>query len=342
MNIYGLTFAQLEQYLEKIGEKSSKAPLIYKSLYQQAIVNLLDIPVIRASLKERLAADFELELPRIIEQQGTSDTVKFLFALADGSLVEAVLMRQKYGNSVCISSQVGCNMGCAFCQSGRFKKTRDLTAGEMTAQLMAIQQALSLKISNVVLMGIGEPFDNYEQVMAFIDIINHPKGLGIGLRHISVSTCGIVPRIYDYLQRPTASLLAVSLHAPNDQLRSQLMPINRAYPLDSLMMAIRAYISATGKKVMLEYCLLCGINDRPEHALQLAELIGESNMHVNLIPYNETQNLGFAKSTVEDIQAFYDILKQQRITVTMRREFGSSVQAACGQLRANYQDHSSD
>lgn len=336
MNIYGQTFAKLEEYLLQIGEKPSKAGFIYQGLYRQQVSSLMDLPIIKCSLRQRLATDFNLPLPRLVQQTEGDDTAKFLFALADGNVIEAVLMRQKYGNSLCISTQVGCNMGCAFCQSGRLKKVRNLKAGEMVAQLLSIEQALGLAISNVVLMGIGEPFDNYDAVIDFIDIINHQKGLNIGMRHITLSTCGIVPRIYDYMHRPTPGPLAISLHAPNDALRNQLMPVNRRYPLAQLMAAVKAYTTATNKKVMLEYVMLAGINDQTEHAQQLAQLIDGSDCHVNLIPYNDTQNLGFTASPFVQIKAFYDILRAQHIFVNLRREFGASVQAACGQLRAEY------
>ena len=226
-------------------------------------------------------------------------------------------------------------MACSFCQSGRFKKVRNLTAAEMTGQVIAIERALSIKVTNIILMGIGEPFDNYDYVMDFLSIAQHPLMLNIGKRHISVSTCGIVPKIIDYAHHENSALLAVSLHAPNDQLRSQLMPVNRLYPLAQLMDAIDEYIFTTNKKVMLEYVMLADVNDNIEHAHQLANLIGHSNCHINLIPYNETENMVFKKSSMEKIMAFYDVLKQRGIKVTMRREFGGELKAACGQLRAD-------
>lgn len=337
MNIYGQTFAQLEQYLLQIGEKTSKAPFIFKSLYKEQITSLLDIPTIRQPLKEQLAADFTIERPRLLQQIAGDDTIKFLFALQDNSLIEAVLMRQTYGNSLCISSQVGCNMACAFCQSGRFKKVRNLQSNELVAQILAVQAVMQLTISNIVLMGIGEPFDNYDNIMQFLEIISHPHGLALGKRHITVSTCGLVPEIYAYTQSPHHGLLAISLHAPDDETRSRLMPINRRYPVAQLMEAGRDYIQKTKKKLMLEYVMLQGMNDTPQQAQQLADLIGQDAFHVNLIPYNETQNLGFTQSSYERMRTFYDILKKNHIVVTTRREFGSSVNAACGQLRANYE-----
>lgn len=337
MNIYDLTYDQLLHALQMRGEKASKAPFIYRGLYQAQITSLLDIPAIRLSLREQLAADFTLAQPQLLAQTEGQDTSKFLFSLTDGSLIEAVLMRQAYGHSLCISSQVGCNMACAFCQSGRFKKVRNLTAGEMVAQILAVQRLSGLKISNIVLMGIGEPFDNYDNVIRLLDIITHPHGLAIGRRHITVSTCGIVPRITQYAEEANHGLLAISLHAPDDATRSQLMPINRRYPLEELLAAARAYIHLTNRKVMLEYVMLQDVNDSPAQARQLAAHIGQDAFHVNLIPYNDTQSLGFQQSSPARIRAFYETLRQQGVFATMRREFGASVNAACGQLRADYQ-----
>ena len=339
-NIYGLTYAQLEASLLQMGEKKTKAPFIFHSLYRTQVDSLLDVETINDQLKQTLADTFSLTLPRLVTKTASRDTVKFLFALPSEStehLIEAVLMRQKYGNSLCISSQVGCNMACAFCQSGRFKKVHNLTPAELVSQVIAVQQLAQCTISNIVLMGIGEPFDNYDNVMRFLEIVTHPHGLAIGKNHITVSTCGVVHKIDAYTANPHHGLLAISLHAPDDASRSQLMPINRRYPVGELMHAARNYIHATGKKVMLEYVMLQDINDTPEQAQMLADLIGDDNFHVNLIPYNETQNLGFTQSSRERIMAFYDVLKKNHITVTMRREFGASVNAACGQLRADYE-----
>lgn len=337
MNIYSLTYAQLETQLVQMGEKKAKAAFIFQSLYRRQIEDLMDVSVINNTIKEKLAAKFTLTLPRLVEKTETHDTVKFLFELQGAHLIEAVLMRQNYGNSLCISSQAGCNMACAFCQSGRFKKVHNLTADELVSQIIAVQKLTGCQISNIVLMGIGEPFDNYENIMQFLEIIMHPHGLAIGKNHITVSTCGIVPKIKDYAAHPYHGLLAISLHAPDDTTRSALMPINRRYPVAELMEAARIYILTTGKKVMLEYVMLQKINDTPEQAEQLAKLIGKDKFHVNLIPYNETENLGFTQSEQERILAFYDVLKKNNITVTMRRAFGTSVNAACGQLRADYE-----
>ena len=337
MNIYGLTYNQLETHLLQIGEKPSKAPFIFKSLYRENISSLLDVHAIRMSLKQQLNETFSMELPRLVRQNENADTAKFLFALQDDSLIEAVLMRQAYGNSLCISSQVGCNMGCAFCQSGRFKKVRNLLPEELVGQVVFLQQHLQLSISNIVLMGIGEPFDNFDNVMQFLAIVQHPHGLALGQRHITVSTCGLIPRITEYSDHPAHGLLAISLHAPDDETRSRLMPVNKSYPVAQLFETARSCIRKTGKKVMLEYVMLHDVNDSPQQAQLLADLIGCDNFHVNLIPYNETQNLEFRQSSRDRILAFYDVLKQNHITVTMRREFGSGLNAACGQLRADYE-----
>lgn len=337
MNIYGLTFSQLEDYLIASGEKITKAPFIFKGLYQQQINSFQELPNVRQSLKEQLQTDFSLSLPRLLQQSSGENTEKFLFALQDDSLIEAVLMRQKYGNSLCISSQVGCNMACNFCQSGRFKKVRNLQPQELVSQIIFVQKFLQVTVSNIVLMGIGEPFDNYQNVIQFLEIIQHPYGLALGPNHITVSTCGLTPQIEAYATHPYHGLLAISLHAPDEQTRSRLMPINHRYPITQLMDAARFYIQQTGKKVMLEYTMLQDINDTPQQAQMLSDLIGSDAFHVNLIPYNQTQNLGFTKSSQQQILIFYDILKKNHITVTMRREFGSSVNAACGQLRADYE-----
>jgi len=342
-NIYGLTYTQLEDFLTAAGEKKTKAPFIFQSLYRTQISSFMDVADINQRLKTQLAETFSMTLPRLIKQTAAADTVKFLFALPNTDsdkqdhLIEAVLMKQNYGNSLCISTQVGCNMACAFCQSGRFKKVHNLTAAELVSQVIAVQKLTDCTIQNVVLMGIGEPFDNYDNIMQFLEIIMHPHGLAIGKNHITVSTCGIAPKINDYAMHPQHGLLAISLHAPDDTTRSRLMPINRRYPVTELMNTAREYIRITGKKVMLEYIMLNEVNDTPEQAQLLADLIGKDKFHVNLIPYNATENFGFQPSSRARILAFYDVLKKNNITVTMRREFGASVNAACGQLRADYE-----
>ena len=258
-----------------------------------------------------------------------------LFKLNDNEHIEAVLMNHDYGNSLCISSQVGCNMGCKFCESGRRKKVRNLTTGEMVEQILKVEDESNLRISHVVIMGIGEPFDNYDNICNFIKIINHSKGLNIGARHITVSTCGLVPKILDFANFPYQVNLAISLHAPNDELRKEIMPIAKAYPLKDLMNAIKIYLEKTNRRVTFEYILLDGINDSEKEAKELASLLQGINCYVNLIPYNETTNINFRRTRKWKILKFYDILKTHKINVTIRKEFGGNVSAACGQLRAN-------
>ena len=339
MNIYGFTFSMMKKFLYDKGISASKVPFITKSLYRYPVLSFDDMKGASKEIKSILNTNFEISLLETVEIFESEDSIKVLFKLPDSNVIEAVLMRQKYGNTLCVSTQVGCNMGCSFCQSGRQKKTRNLETWEMTAQVISIQQKLSIKISNIVLMGMGEPFDNYDNVMNFISILNNPYMLGIGKNHISVSTCGIVPKIYDYISHPDCCLLAVSLHAPDDDLRSKIMPINRVYPVNELMKAIDAYTAAVNKKVFLEYVMIKEVNDTAKCALNLVHLIKDRRCHVNLIPYNETQNPDFSKSSHDQIMKFYDILKKNNISVTMRKVFGASSNSACGQLRANYKSN---
>ena len=243
-------------------------------------------------------------------------------------------MYHDYGNSICVSSQVGCNMGCKFCESGRLKKVRNLETYEMVLQILMVEKDIKERISSVVIMGIGEPFDNYENVMNFIKIINEPKGIAIGARHITVSTSGIIPKIYEFMKLPLQVNLAISLHASNNELRSSIMSVNKAYNLNDLLQAIRDYIKFTNRRVTIEYVMLDSVNDSLENAKELAELLKGMNVYVNLIPYNETNHIEFKRSSKNQIMRFYDLLKQNGINVTIRKEFGGKISAACGQLRS--------
>lgn len=334
MNIYQMTLEDLEKYFESIGEKKFKALQVYAWLYQKKKANVDEFTNLKKELREKLKEDFSFKRPEIIKREIDKDVQKFLFLLEDGEKIEAVLMEHNYGLSVCVSSQVGCNMGCAFCESGRLKKVRNLKAHEMVLQVLTIEELLAREIHSVVIMGIGEPLDNYDNVMQFIKIINHPKGLAIGARHITLSTCGIIPKIKELSHLGIQINLAISLHAPNDELRSKLMPINKAYPLKELMSTLKEYIALTHRRVTMEYILLQGVNDGESHAHELATLLRGMNAYVNLIPYNETNHLEFKKSSKERIDRFFNILKQEKINVTIRREFGSKISAACGQLRS--------
>lgn len=334
MNLYGLTKEELEQYFVSIGEKKFKATQVFEWLYQKRVTTIEEFSNIKKEAREQLQKDFSLELPKVIKREIDTDVEKYLFELSDNERIEAVLMRHNYGLSVCVSSQVGCNMGCKFCESGRLKKVRNLEAHEMVGQILVIESLIKERISSVVIMGIGEPLDNYENVIRFIKIINDAKGIQIGARHITLSTCGLIPKIKELSELDIQINLAISLHAPNDNLRSEIMPINKAYPLQDLMEAIKEYIKKTNRRVTMEYILLKGVNDQKKHAKELANLLRGMNVYVNLIPYNETNHIEFQKSDKETIDAFYRELQKEKIQVTVRREFGSSISAACGQLRS--------
>lgn len=334
MSIYGLTREELEQYFLTINEKKFKALQIFEWLYQKKERNISNFSNIKKEIRERLQKDFSFDLPTIVKREIDEDVEKFLFKLSDGEHIEAVLMRHNYGLSVCVSSEVGCNMGCRFCESGRLKKVRDLKTSEMVGQIIQIEKEINERIKSVVIMGIGEPLDNYQNVMNFIKIINDPKGLAIGARHITLSTCGLIPKIKELSTFPLQINLAISLHAPNDELRSFLMPINKAYPLKDVIAAVKEYIEKTNRRVTMEYILLKDVNDSIACAHELATLLKGMNVYVNLIPYNETNHLEFKKSSKKAIDAFYQTLQKEKINVTVRREFGSKISAACGQLRS--------
>ncbi len=334
MNLYGMTRPLLEDYFVSIGEKKFKATQVFEWIYQKKIKNFEEMSNIKKEVREKLEHDYTLELPKIIKKESDVDVDKYLFELGDQERVEAVLMHHDYGRSVCVSSEVGCNMGCKFCESGRLKKVRNLEVAEMVGQILAIEEESGTPVYSIVIMGIGEPFDNYENVTRFIEIINDGKGLQIGARHITVSTCGIVPKIKEIADFPIQINLAISLHAPNDTLRSKLMPINRMYPINEVIEAVKEYIEKTNRRVTMEYILLRDVNDTVECAEELARLLKGMNAYVNLIPYNETEAIEFKKSKKSQIDLFYDTLQKNHIGVTVRREFGSKISAACGQLRS--------
>ena len=333
-NIYGYTREKLEAYFLSIGEKKFKALQVFEWLYKHRITSFDEMKNISKITKEDLKENFKLETLAVLQKQEDIDVCKFLFELSDGNKIEAVLMKHDYGNSLCVSSQVGCNMGCSFCESGRLKKVRNLEVSEMVLQILEVEKILGIRISHLVLMGIGEPFDNYKNVMDFISIINEPKGIDLGARHITVSTCGIVPKILEFMNNGKQVNLAISLHAPNNEIRDKLMKINHAYKIEEVIEAVKKYIEKTKRRVTFEYILLQGVNDSEACAKELARLLKGINCYVNLIPYNETSHLEYKKSSKEVIDKFYNMLKKEGINVTVRREFGSKISAACGQLRA--------
>ena len=338
MNIYSQSLEDLENYFISIGQKKFKAIQVYDWLYKKNVTSFDEMTNIKKEIIQKLKEDFVFEVPEIVTVQKGKDVCKYLFKFKDNQSVEAVLMFHDYGNSLCLSTQVGCNMDCTFCESGRRKKVRNLTAGEMVSQILLVQNDLKLRISHVVLMGIGEPFDNYDNVMKFINIINSDRGLALGARHITVSTCGIVPKIKVFASQKLQVNLAISLHAPDDNIRNKIMKISKAYPLNELMDTIKDYIKKTNRRVTFEYILLKGVNDSEECAYKLAKLLKGLNCYVNLIPYNETSHIEFKRSSEKTILRFYDILKKEKIGVTIRREFGGEISSACGQLRSNYEE----
>ena len=339
MNIYNYKLSELEDYFLSIKEKKYKARQIYDWLYIKNVTNFYAMTNIKKELQDTLSKHFNFDFIKIIKKQESKETNKYLFELVDGNLIEAVLMRHDYGNSICVSSQVGCNMGCRFCESGRLKKIRNLETYEMVEQIILIQNDINERIDSVVIMGIGEPFDNYDNVMNFIRIINDPFGINIGARHITVSTSGIIPKIKDFMKENLQVNLAISLHAPNDTIRNTIMPVNKAYSIDELIACLKEYIEKTNRRITIEYVMLNSVNDSNSCAEELSKLLKGMNIYVNLIPYNETSNIEFKKSDKETILKFYDILKKNGINVTIRREFGGNIDAACGQLRAKVGDN---
>ncbi|MDR9795430.1 23S rRNA (adenine(2503)-C(2))-methyltransferase RlmN [Aeribacillus pallidus] len=337
-SIYSLKYTDLKEWLEQQGEKGFRAAQIFDWLYKKRAASFDEMTNLPKSLKEALAEHFDLTtLKTIVKQTSKDGTMKFLFELHDGYSIETVLMRHNYGNSVCVTTQVGCRIGCTFCASTLGGLKRNLSAGEIVAQVIKVQQILDEigeRVSHVVIMGIGEPFDNYEEMMSFLKIINDEKGLNIGARHITVSTSGIIPKIYQFADENLQINLAISLHAPNTELRTKLMPINKAFKLPDLMKAVKYYIDKTGRRISFEYGLFGGVNDQVEHALELAELIKDLKCHVNLIPVNYVPERNYVRTSKNQIFRFERTLKEQGINVTIRREHGHDIDAACGQLRA--------
>ena len=333
-NIYGIKRTDLEEYFLSINEKKFKALQVFEWLYEKRVSSFDEMSKIKKEIRDKLKEDFSTYLISIKRKQEDKLTKKYLFELSDKNYIEAVLMEHDYGLSVCVSSEVGCNMGCAFCESGRLKKIRNLESYEMVEQILLIEKDIGKRISSIVIMGIGEPLDNYDNVMDFIKIINDAKGIAIGARHITISTCGLIPKIKKLSEEPLQVNLAISLHAPNNKIRNMLMPVNKVYSIEELIITIREYIARTNRRVTIEYVMLDSVNDSLESANELADLLHGLNVYVNLIPYNETNHLEFKKSSKETIMKFYDVLKKRKINVTIRKEFGSKIDAACGQLRS--------
>ncbi len=332
-NIFDYTKKDLENYFESIGEKKFKATQTVEWIYRKKIWNPDDFLNVKKELRDKIKEDFSFKLIEISKIEEDEEVAKFLFKLSDNEFIEAVLMKHRYGLSVCISSQVGCNMGCDFCESGKLKKVRDLNVYEMVQQILLIEKHIETKINSVVIMGIGEPFDNYENIIKFLEICNEPKGMEIGARHMTVSTCGLVPKILEFANFPLQVNLAISLHAPTDDIRSKIMPINKVYNISKLISAMKAYLAKTSRRITIEYVMLNKVNDSLQDANLLADLLKGINVYVNLIPYNSTSS-NYTSSLEENVKDFAYILKSKGIDVTIRKKFGNKISAACGQLRS--------
>lgn len=337
-SIYSLQLGELKEWLATHGQQSFRAKQIYDWLYVKRVNSFEEMSNLSKELRKVLEDNFTMTtLKTVVKQESKDGTIKFLFELQDGYTIETVLMRHDYGNSVCVTTQVGCRIGCTFCASTLGGLKRNLEAGEIVAQVLNVQKALDEveeRVSHVVIMGIGEPFENYKEMMDFLKVINHDDGLNIGARHITVSTSGIIPRIYDFADEELQINFALSLHGPNNDIRSRLMPINRAYDLEKLMESIEYYVNKTGRRITFEYGLFGGVNDQVHHAKELAQLIKHLNCHVNLIPVNHVPERDYVRTPKEDIFKFEKELKRNGINATIRREHGSDIDAACGQLRA--------
>ncbi len=333
-NIKDYSLEELKEELKELGEKPFRAEQIFQWLYKEKVKSFDEMTNLSLPLREKLERYYTIGHFKIMKKQESKDgTIKYLFDVLDGNAIETVLMRYHHGNSLCVSSQIGCKMGCKFCASTGINFIRNLTKGEIIEQILSVEQDTGEKINNVVFMGIGEPFDNYENVVNAIRIMNHPKGLNIGARHISISTSGLVPKINQLADENIQCTLSISLHATNNQKRSKMMPVNQRYPIEELLQSCRNYIIKTNRRISFEYALAKDNNDHIEDAKELVHLLKGMLCHVNLIPINKIENGQFVKSTNENIIKFRDYLNEQGIVATIRRELGSDIDAACGQLR---------
>lgn len=339
VDLYSLLPSELEEYFISIGEPKFRAKQVFARLHKGERIE--DITNLSKALRQRLAEETLDTLPQVEEKYVSKidGTVKYLFRLYDGACIESVFMRYKHGNTLCISSQVGCRMGCKFCASTIGGRVRDLYPSELLGQVIAAERDSGERISNIVMMGIGEPLDNYDNVIKFLKLVNHPDGLNIGYRHISLSTCGVVDGIYRLAEEDLPITLSISLHAANDERRSEIMPINNKWNIEALLTACRSYFGTTGRRISFEYTLISGKNDSEADANELATLLTNAfrssgaPIHVNLIRVNEVQETGFKKGSVESVNNFAKVLERRGITATVRRRLGSDVNAACGQLR---------
>lgn len=338
IDIKSMNIKELEDLLKELGEPKFRAKQIFDWLHAKQVDSFEEMTNLSKELREKLAETASIngvEMVRKLVSQ-IDGTRKYLFALSDGAIIESVLMKYEHGNTVCISTQVGCRMGCKFCASTLDGVERGLTAGEMLSQIYAIQKDCGERVHGIVLMGSGEPLDNYDNVVKFLRLINDPKGQNMGQRHITLSTCGLVDKIYDLAEEDLQITLAVSLHAPNDDIRTQTMPIAKVYSMEKLLQACRDYADKTKRRITFEYALIHGVNDGDEHAWELVKKLRDMLCHVNLIPVNDVKERNYVKSTAERVKRFAGILNENGVETTVRRKLGSDIDAACGQLRRSH------
>ena len=344
MDIKSMTLDELKDACQQMGEKPFRAKQLYDWMHHRLAGSYDEMTNLSLAFREKLKEQYPLTcLEKVQVQESKIDgTRKYLFRLSDGNVIESVWMKYHHGNSVCISSQVGCRMGCAFCASTIGGKVRDLSAGEIAGQVIAVSADSGERVGNIVMMGIGEPLDNFENVMKFMRILSSPQGYNLSLRHLSLSTCGLVDRIYELAEQKLGLTLSISLHAPNDAIRSQTMPINKRYDIEELLKACRYYFEKTGRRISFEYALIEGVNDEIAHANELADRLKGMAAHVNLIPVNPVKERGFKRGSRQRIEAFQKALEQRGVNATVRRELGADINAACGQLRREYDQQRSD
>ncbi len=337
-NILDFTLDELKDWMDKNGESKFRAKQIFQWIYKKAVFNFDDMSNISKSTKEKLKENFYIQIPNVVKKyvSNIDGTEKFLFEYEDGNIIESVVMKYKHGNSICVSTQIGCRMGCKFCASTVDGVVRNLTSGEIIAQVLKAQKEIGDRISNVVLMGSGEPLDNYDNVIKFLKLINDEDALNIGQRHITLSTCGIVPKIKELADEKMQITLAISLHAPNNEIRKSMMPIANKYTLEELLDACRYYYRTTNRRITFEYALVKGVNDSRENAEELIRISKGMLCHINLIPVNEIKENNYERSKSKDIEEFKETLIKHGIETTIRREMGSDINGACGQLRRNY------
>ncbi|MBS5932916.1 MAG: 23S rRNA (adenine(2503)-C(2))-methyltransferase RlmN [Clostridiales bacterium] len=339
-DLKSMNFEQVKVVMEELGEKAFRAKQIYEWMHTKLVDSFEEMTNLSKALRDKLSENFELTSLHVVDKRESAKdgTCKFLFELSDNRVIESVLMKYKHGNSVCISSQVGCRMGCRFCASTLGGLERNLTPAEMLDQIYKIQKMSGERVSNVVLMGTGEPLDNYDNVLQFIQLLTDENGLNISQRNITVSTCGLVNRIRDLANEELQITLAISLHAPNDKIRKEIMPIANKYTINEIIDAVTFYYNKTGRRISFEYSLVEGVNDSEENAKELIHVVRGLNCHVNLIPVNPIKERDFKQTQMQFVQNFKNILEKNRINVTIRREMGSDIDAACGQLRKSYMD----